>query len=119
MEGPLYRLLISSRSAKGETIHHMYQNHDYFGDGSVHDMWRPLTIQTKDQDKMSKLSRGLSIDAYYQVSVHLAKGFQRRRLKCEKLTDDRRRTPTDGKSSHCLWQCELIILNWVFNIMLR
>ena len=31
-----------------------------------------------------------SIDASYQVSVHLAEGFQRRRLKCEKLTDDRR-----------------------------
>ena len=30
-----------------------------------------------------------SIDASYQVSVHLAEGFQRRRLKCEKLTDDR------------------------------
>ena len=26
--------------------------------------------------------------ASYQVSVHLAKRFQRRRLKCEKLTDD-------------------------------
>jgi hypothetical protein len=24
-----------------------------------------------------------------------------------KLTDDRRRTPSDGKSSHCLWQGEL------------
>jgi hypothetical protein len=34
------------------------------------------------------LYRGPSIDASYQVSVHLAKGFQRRRLKCEKLTDD-------------------------------
>ena len=32
--------------------------------------------------------RGPSIDASYQVSVHLADGFQRRRLKCEKLTDD-------------------------------
>jgi hypothetical protein len=41
-----------------------------------------------DQDKMSKFYRGPSIDASYQVSVHLAKGFQRRRLKCEKLTDD-------------------------------
>jgi hypothetical protein len=39
---------------------------------------------------MSNLYRGPSIDASYQVSVHLAKGFQRRRLKCEKLTDDRR-----------------------------
>jgi hypothetical protein len=37
----------------------------------------------------------------------LAEGFQRRRLKCEKLTDDRRRTPSDGKSSHYLWQGEL------------
>jgi hypothetical protein len=26
----------------------------------------------------------------YQVSVHLAERFQRRRLKCEKLTDDGR-----------------------------
>ena len=46
---------------------------------------------------MSNLYRGPSIDASYQVSVHLAEGFQRRRLKCEKLTDDRRRTPSDGK----------------------
>jgi hypothetical protein len=37
---------------------------------------------------MSNSYRGPSIDASYQVSVHLAKGFQRRRLKCEKLTDD-------------------------------
>jgi hypothetical protein len=43
-----------------------------------------------DQDKMSNLYRGPSIDASYQVSVHLAEGFQRRRLKCEKLTDDGR-----------------------------
>jgi hypothetical protein len=40
-------------------------------------------------EKMSTLYRGPSIDASYQVSVHLAKGFQRRRLKCEKLPDDR------------------------------
>ena len=33
-------------STKGETIHRMYRNRDYFGDGSVHDTWRPLTIQT-------------------------------------------------------------------------
>jgi hypothetical protein len=43
-----------------------------------------------DRDKMSNLDRGPSIDASYQVSVHMAEGFQRRRLKCEKLTDDRR-----------------------------
>ena len=62
-----------------------------------------------DRDEMSILYRGPSIDAPYQVSVHLAEGFQRRRLKCEKLTDDRRQTPSDGKSSRCLWQGELKI----------
>jgi hypothetical protein len=51
-----------------------------------------------DRDEMNKLYRGPSIDASYQDSVHLAKGFQRRRLKCEKLTDDRRWTPSDGKN---------------------
>jgi hypothetical protein len=61
-----------------------------------------------DRDKMCNLYRGPSIDASYQASVHLAKGFQRRTLKCEKITDDRRRTPSDVKSSHCLWQGELI-----------
>jgi hypothetical protein len=130
-------------------------------------------------DDMSNLYRGPTIDASYQVSVHLAEGFQRRRLKCEKLTNEwvvlyklcsfrpnpltnmattgnscfrladlkkssplkslgqmnlnlvwsiygrfsikmgvseekikmwkvnRRRMPSDGKSSHCLWQGEL------------
>jgi hypothetical protein len=57
-------------------------------------LWRPCL--SMDRDEMSNLYRGPSIDASYQVSVHLAKGFQRRRLKCEKLTDDRRRT-TDAK----------------------
>jgi len=60
-----------------------------------------------DPDEMSNLYRGPSIDASYQVTTHLAKGFQKRRLKCEKLTDDRRRTPSDGESSHCLPQGEL------------
>ena len=69
-------------------------------------LWRPCL--SMDRDKMSNLYRGPSIDASYHVSVHLAEGFQRRRLKCEKLTDDRRRMPSDVKSSHCLWQDELI-----------
>ena len=42
-----------------------------------------------DRDETNNLYRGPSIDASYQVSVHLAEGFQRR-FKCEKLTDDRR-----------------------------
>ena len=63
---------------------------------------------------MSNLYRGPSTDASYQVSVYLAERFQRRRLKFEKLADDRRRTtddgrrtPSDDKSSHCLWQDEV------------
>jgi hypothetical protein len=43
-----------------------------------------------DWDEMSNLYRGPSIDASYQVLVHLVDGFQRRRLKCEELTDDGR-----------------------------
>ena len=51
-------------------------------------LWRPCLLM--DRDEISNLYRGPSIDASYQVSVHdMAKGFQRRRLKCEKLTDDR------------------------------
>jgi hypothetical protein len=33
-----------------------------------------------DWDEMSNRNSGLSIDASYQVSVHLAKRFQRRRF---------------------------------------
>jgi hypothetical protein len=47
---------------------------------------------------MSNHYRGPSIDASFQVSVHLAKWFQKR-LKCEKLTDDRRRTQGDGEQA--------------------
>ena len=72
---------------------------------------------------MSILYRRPSIDASCQVSDNLALWLQRRRLKCVKLTDDgcqvmakalqfiwesgyrgednRRRMPSDGKSSHC------------------
>jgi hypothetical protein len=57
--------------------------------------WQPCLLM--DRDEMSNPYRGPSIDASYQVSVfHLAEGFQRRKLKCEKLMGDRRRT-TDAK----------------------
>jgi len=58
-------------------------------------LWR-LCLFT-DQDEMSNLYTGPSIDTSYQVSVHLAEGFQRKRSKCEKLTDDRRRTTDDRR----------------------
>jgi hypothetical protein len=43
-----------------------------------------------DRDEMSNIYRGPAIDASYQDLLHLAEGFQRRRLKCEKLTYDGR-----------------------------
>jgi hypothetical protein len=42
-----------------------------------------------DRDEISNLFRGPSRDASYQVSVHMAEEFKRRRLKYEKITDDR------------------------------
>jgi hypothetical protein len=39
---------------------------------------RPCLLM--DRDEMSNLHRGPSIDASYQVSVHLAQWFQRRRF---------------------------------------
>ena len=48
-------------------------------------LWWPCLLM--DRDEMSNLYRGPSIYASYQVSVHMAEGFQRQRLKCEKLTD--------------------------------
>ena len=56
-----------------------------------------------DWDEIWSLYRGPSIDASYQVLVNFAKRFHGKRLKCEKLADDGRRTPSDGKSLHGLW----------------
>jgi hypothetical protein len=41
-------------------------------------LWRPCLLM--DQDEMSNLYRGPSIDVSYQISVHLGKRFQRRRF---------------------------------------
>jgi hypothetical protein len=48
-------------------------------------LWRPCLLM--DRDKMSNLYRGPSIDDSYQVSFQLAKGFQRRRLKCHVINN--------------------------------
>jgi hypothetical protein len=55
-------------------------------------LWRPCVLA--DQDKMSNLYRGPSIDASYQIFVHLGKWFQRRRLF--------RNRPIRNKN--CLWR---------------
>jgi hypothetical protein len=54
-----------------------------------------------DRDKMSNLYRWPSIDASYQVSVHLAKRFQRRRFF--------KKRPIRNKN--CLWW-PLLIMDW-------
>jgi hypothetical protein len=41
-------------------------------------LWQPCLLM--DWEEMSNLYRGPPIDATYQVSVHLAKRFQRRRF---------------------------------------
>ena len=61
---------------------------------SKNGLWR--TCLLADRTQMRNLHSEHSKDASYQVLIHLAKRFQRRRLKCEKLTDDGRQT-TDAK----------------------
>ena len=51
-------------------------------------LWQPCLLM--DRGKMCNLYRGYSIDVFYQVTVNLAMGFQRRRLEYEKFTDDGR-----------------------------
>jgi hypothetical protein len=55
-----------------------------------------------------KSGRGPSNEHFWQVWFKSVQWFQRRRFKCEKLTDGRRRTPSHDKSSHGLWPGELI-----------
>ena len=54
-------------------------------------LWLPYLLT--DRDEMSNLYRELSIDASYQFSIHLAEGFQWRRLKY----DVNGRQTTDAK----------------------
>ena len=63
-------------------------------------LWRSCLLT--DRDEMSNLYRGPSIDASYQVSVHLAKRFQRRTFF--------KNWPI--RNQNCLWQpCSLMDLH--------
>jgi hypothetical protein len=66
-------------------------------------LWWPCLLT--DWDEMNNLYRRPSIDASYQVSVHLVQRFQRRRLKCEKLMDYGNMAAT-GDS--CFWLADLL-----------
>jgi hypothetical protein len=51
-------------------------------------LWWPCLLM--DRDEMSNRNRGPSIDASYQVSVHLAKWFQRRIIKNQPIRNNNR-----------------------------
>jgi hypothetical protein len=56
-----------------------FRGEDFFRNQPIRNkncLWRPCWLT--DGDEMSNLYRGPSIDASYQVTVHLAKRFQRR-----------------------------------------
>ena len=70
--------------------------------------WQPCWISNRHQKHKS--GRGPSSEHFWQVWLISVQRFQRRRFKCEKLTDGRtdgRRTLTHDKSSHGLWPGEL------------
>ena len=100
----IFKLRVISLSTEKQVFLNKANNHKHELPG------QPCLLM--DRDEMSNLYRGPSIDASYQVSVHLVEGFQRRRLKCEKITDDRRRT-TDAK----WWQkLTLPLARWANNL---
>ena len=66
--------------------------------------WQPCWIS--NQHQKHKSGRGPSSEHFWQVWLKSVQRFQRRRFKCEKLTDGRR-TLTHDKSSHGLLPGEL------------
>ena len=75
--------------------------------------WQPCWIS--NQHQKHKSGRGPSSEHFWQVWLKSVQRFQRRRFKCEKLTDGRR-TLTHDKSSHGLWPGELKILSSPCNL---
>ena len=72
-----------------------FRGEDFFRNQPIRNkngLWRPCLLT--DRDEMSNLYRGPSVDASYQVSVHLAKRFQRWRFK--------KNRPIRNKN--CLWR---------------
>jgi hypothetical protein len=58
-----------------------FRGEDFFRNQPIRNkncLWRPFLLT--DRDEMSNLYRGPSIDASYQVLVHFAERFQRRRI---------------------------------------
>ena len=77
-----------------------FREEDFFRNQPIRNkngLWWPCLLT--DRDEMSNLNRGSSIDASYQVSVHLATQFQRRRLK--QICQSETRIACGGHV--CLW----------------
>jgi predicted aminopeptidase len=77
-----------------------FRGEDFFRNQPIRNkngLWRPCLLT--DRDEMSNLYRGPSVDASYQVSVHLAKRFQRWRFK--------KYRPIRNKN--CLWRACLLM----------
>ena len=74
----MYEAIVSCLEAiSSNEGHHWYRKAIIDANGLL----TKITCLLTDRDEMSNLHRGHSINASYQVSVHLAKRFQRRFLK--------------------------------------
>ena len=81
--------------------------------------WQPCWIS--NQHQKHKSGRGPSSEHFWQVWLISVQRFQRRRFKCEKLTDGRtdgQRTLTHDKSSHGLWPGELKKQNFLEDLQM-
>jgi hypothetical protein len=90
-ERTFYRCFLPSFDSFGKTISEE-KNFKNQPIKNKNRLWRPCLLM--DRDEMSNLYKGLPIDDTYQVSVHLAKRFQRRRFF--------RNQPIRNKN--CLWR---------------
>jgi hypothetical protein len=84
-----------SKDASYQVLLHLawrFQRRRFFRNQPIRNkngLWRPCLLT--DGDEMSNLYRGSSIDASYQVLVHLAKRLQRRRFL--KIADQKQELP--------------------------
>jgi hypothetical protein len=73
-----------SKDASYQVLIHLakrFQRRRFFRNQPIRNkksLWRPCLLT--DQDKMTNLYRGPSIDASYQISVNMGKWFQRKRF---------------------------------------
>ena len=92
------------------TVHlaRQFQRRSFFKNQPISDkncLWRPCLLT--DRDEMSNLYRGPSIDASYQVLIHLAKQFQRRFLDINQ---------SETRIACCGHVCQRIGMKWAILI---